>query len=312
MAKVTPIRMTGQPTVMHSAEDRSVNFVFANGQEARFVQRTDDYAIIYLSSHGGCDQACRFCHLTQTKQTEMVPATLDELIDQARSAMNHYRQMVDDKVIRPVKYFNINWMARGEPLLNEELRVHWNTLLNFLRSYAEARCEVKEVRCNFSTIMPEGSQLDYYLDAHHSSDLYPNIFYSLYSVEKEFRKRWLPKAMDPEAALWRLKRYQDLTGAGIILHWAFIEGENDSEESVSKIVDMLKGVDMKMRFNLVRYNPYSPAQGKEPSEAVLQARFNQIAAVMTVPGSRIVPRVGYDVKASCGMFIPLKEDKNEI
>jgi hypothetical protein len=51
-------------------------------------------------------------------------------------------------------------------------------------------------------------------------------------------------------------------------------------------------------------------QGKEPPEDVFVAYFQAITPGMKVPGSRIVPRVGFDVKASCGMFVEHK-DKNE-
>lgn len=87
--------------VLRSSEDRSVNFVRDAGDgglfEARFVARSDDYAIAYLSSHSGCRLACRFCHLTQTGQTGFMPASLWDLGGQLMRVLQH----MDEEGLRP-------------------------------------------------------------------------------------------------------------------------------------------------------------------------------------------------------------------
>lgn len=298
--------------VLKSEEDLSVNFVFDSGLEARYVRRPGtDYAIVYLSSHRGCNQACRMCHLTQTKQVEMTPTRTPEFIWQATKVLEHYDAEVFSGRQTPVKIIHFNWMARGEPLLNQELAKRWPSIVRALDSLCQA-VGVSHARYNFSTIFPrtEGREdhlLDYMRHRHEEGVQPPTIFYSLYSASPSFRKRWLPNALDPWSALHRLRLYQDATNTNIVLHWAFIEGENDSEKDVAAVCDLVRRTGVRARFNLVRYNPYSPAQGKEPSEEVLQARFQQLKAVMKIPGSRIVPRVGRDVAASCGQFINLHQ-----
>src|SRR5687767_10908171 len=64
--------------------DASVNFVRAADVgriEARYVRRTDDYVVVYLSSQTGCRQACRMCHLTATGQTKLRDPTHAELVE---------------------------------------------------------------------------------------------------------------------------------------------------------------------------------------------------------------------------------------
>src|SRR5690606_16645728 len=98
----------------------------------------------------------------------------------------------------------------------------------------------------------------------------PTIYYSIYSVDPAFRKKWLPASMNPMDALDQLKEYQSLTKKIIKIHFAFIEGENDSIESLQAMCNELDKRNLICEFNLVRYNPFSPEQGAESSEEVLQ------------------------------------------
>ena len=108
--------------------------------------------------------------------------------------------------------------------------------------------------------------------------------------------------MDPHEALWKLVDWQQKTGQLLTLHWSFIEGENDSLEVLEEIIKAILVRSLEVKFNLVRYNPYSPAQGREPSEEIVQRNFEYISSAFGNDQSRIVPRVGFDVSASCGMF----------
>lgn len=283
---------------LYSAEDASVNFVMPHQDggafEARYVRRVEDYFITYLSSHTGCNKACRVCHLTQTRQTMMTPASASDYELQALQVFRHYRELDDAQRV------NFNFMARGEPLANPAVLESWDDVRRPLQSLAEQHALISKY--NISTIMPEevADRSLYEI----FGDSGAQIYYSLYSMRESFRKRWLPKAINPHDALWKLVEWQQKTGQLVTLHWAFIEGENDSLDVLEEIIRAILVRSLDVKFNLVRYNPYSPAQGREPSEEVIQRNFDYLAEAFGNEKSRIVPRVGPDIYASCGQFIP--------
>lgn len=296
---------------LYSNDDASVNFIFDNSLEARYVRREDDYFIIYVSSHRGCDRACRFCWLTQSGQTDATSATITEMIEQIKVVRNYYSAQVAAGLQARAKVVHINFMARGELLLNEHIKGSgWMSLMKSIRQTL-ADAGLYDYKINISTIMPDVPEiypavgsltaLRYWL----GSKDHVSIYYSLYSLDEQFRKRWLPKAMEPSKALETLRAWQAVNPSyhKVVFHWALIEGENDSIDDANSIAELVNKIGLKTRFNLVRYNPYSSVQGKEPSEEVINNYFNAISSQMTLPGSRIVPRVGPDVFASCGMFI---------
>ncbi|UTC29762.1 methyltransferase [Bajunvirus bajun] len=293
--------------ILISGLDASVNFVrhLPGGRgafEARYVSRKDEYFIVYLSSHAGCDKACRMCHLTQMGQTDMTPATLEDYLSQARRVMMHYAELEHDGR-PPADYVNFNFMARGEPFANPIVLSAFPVLDNDLRQIA-ADAGIGRAQLNLSTIMPleiAGRDLKEIIGPNRRG---VNVYYSLYSMDKDFRKRWLPKAMDPMIALTMLAEWQ-MSGEGgeVVLHWPFIAGANDSEEDVEKIIRAVRMVGLKTRFNLVRYNPFSAAQGVESDGIIMRRNLRLLGDAFGDPRTQIVPRVGGDVKASCGMFV---------
>jgi adenine C2-methylase RlmN of 23S rRNA A2503 and tRNA A37 len=285
-------------TVHRSSQDASVNWdrpTEVGRIEARYVRRCSYYVVVYLSSQTGCNQGCRMCHLTATGQTRLRDVTHEEFLEQADVVLDHYRRETT-----PARSVHFNFMARGEPLANPALLEYADDLLGELGERAMALR--LRPRYLVSTIFPRdlGERLleDVFVRYH------PEIYYSLYSVREEFRRRWLPRALPSSEALDRLAAWQRSTYKICKIHYAFIAGENDSEADVHAICDALESRRLMVHVNIVRYNPHDPGRhGVEPPEEIIERNARIYQARLSYARVRVIPRVGWDVQASCGMFI---------
>lgn len=284
-------------TAYKSKLDASVNWDRAadiGRLEARYVRRCPDYFVVYLSSQTGCAQGCRMCHLTATGQTRLRDATFGEMIEQAKTVLDHYRREA-----QPARRVHFNFMARGEPLANRVFVADADGLLGELSRLAVALG--LRPRHLVSTIYPRAlgdRALEDVFVTHH-----PEIHYSIYSMSERFRRRWLPKALPAGEALDRLASWQRSTHKIVTLHHAYIAGENGAEGDVHAVCDAVEERGLMVHVNIVRYNPLDPSlHGVEPPEEVIQR--NAAIYRSRLPGARVgvIARVGYDVAASCGMF----------
>ncbi len=291
---------------LESKIDASANFVerhLTGFLESRYVSKVDDYFICYLSSHNGCNQGCRFCHLTTTRQTMFEEATFTQLQNQATEVMRHYLEAVAGGRPR-AKCVHVNFMARGEPLLNRVITGGggaFNDQSIFRTLHAQFGLPTK---FNISTIMPVNGPVDLTVAF---PMITPTIYYSMYSVTDYFRRKWLPAAMNVDSALTLLAEYQRFSKKILKIHYTFIRGENDDRQSVQRLCDALNDHKLHVEFNLVRYNPASLEQGEETPEDE-RWRLLQLIASQLNGKVKVIPRVGFDVKASCGMFMPRMEE----
>lgn len=291
--------------ILESEQDQSINFVNPTEDggaiESRYVRRTDDTVIIYLSSASGCKLACRFCHLTQTGQTMNSYTNPDGYLQQARDIFNYLAEY--DK-IKNASLVHFNFMARGDAVENPHFVHQTKNVILGLRDLALS-FNLKPL-FKISTIFPKSdmfgsdySQLKDWIHTTLNLDDGVEFYYSLYSLDYHFRKRWIPKAIDPEIVGDAFAG----TTEKIRLHHALIEGENLSTHDVTLIGEWLQRHRIKAKFNLVRYNPHSTSCGQEPPFALLEIYEKMIADLPNITKTQIISRVGCDVFASCGQFI---------
>jgi adenine C2-methylase RlmN of 23S rRNA A2503 and tRNA A37 len=311
---VSPAIPSEDYETLSSDLDASVNFIHRDERpgaiEARYVRRQERYFIVYLSSQTGCNKACRFCHLTQSGQTQGVDLNLQEYCSQAQQVFGHYDTLLTEGS-PSAETVHFNFMSRGEVFANPIIHSQADDLLDLLQTMAEGRN--LQPLYKFSTIMPvemKGVKLTDLFQRHR-----PDIYYSLYSTDEAWRKRWMPKALPSEEALKMLVEWQNETGLTPVLHWALIKAQNDTVETVEAIIQAISDKGLKADFNLVRYNPFSSNQGEASSEDQMTYVAQSLAQAFTDSRVQIVGRVGHDVKASCGMFVEgtnTKEKKAEI
>lgn len=285
----------------HSQLDQSVNFehVFEDHKgrlEARYVRRTDEYFIVYLSSQTGCKQACRMCWLTATGQNDSRDVTVEEYLQQAIEVLEYYANNKPQ-----AKRVHFNFMARGEPLANRIFLNNADQILRQLKELAESYGLIAKFL--ISTIFPEEFGDHYLREVFRDPDVYPELYYSVYALGDKFRRRWLPRAQSPRNAFSALKDWQLHTGKVPKIHYAFIENENDTLHDVKEIIDMIDGYELDVNWNIVRYNPPTGHWSREPSEKQIDYLHQYIQKRLPEARVKLIPRVGTDVQASCGTFL---------
>jgi len=82
-----------------------------------------------------------------------------------------------------------------------------------------------ETKMNISTIMPYTVQDRSLYNIFEDNPV--NLYYSMYSVNGDFKRKWMPNAIHYRKALDKLKEFQDLSPLNptITIHGAFIKGE---------------------------------------------------------------------------------------
>lgn len=275
--------------------DASVNFFRSHPdggmEEARFVQRVPERFIVYVSSMTGCDKACRFCHLTQTGQTMSTLLPREAILGQAVTVLNSVTAL-------SARTVHFNFMARGEPMSNPAVDARLFASLSAAADELGLASRIKlssiyplDFRARDPAVLTRGcpSPVDFY--------------YSLYSLDPDWRRRWIPKADAPEKAFAWLARFQGETGNRVILHWALIEGENDGDGHAEAAAEMARRHGLRFDFNLVRYNPANGKSREAAPERIESFVRRMRANIGDLGRVKVIPRVGMDVAASCGMFL---------
>lgn len=288
---------------LKSAIDQSVNFVmtgdFPGALECRYVRRSPDYFVAYLSSQSSCRQACRMCWLTATGQVDAQDVPLSLIMRQADTIMQHYESEPQ------VKTVHFSFMARGEPLASQVILEEGDTVVEFLNALGLSYG--LRPRTMLSTIMPRSLGDKSLLDIFQHAGQAVHLYYSIYSVDPAFRRKWLPNALPVSEALAKLVEWQKHTNKIVKLHWALIKGENDSATDFVQLAETVAEAGLRVDMNLVMFNPINEKMGEEAHES----RYAYAAQLLQkwLPEARIetIERVGQDVAGSCGMFTGAKK-----
>ena len=285
--------------------DGSINVVEKQSDggfiESRYVRRTQDTVILYVSSATGCALACRFCHLTQTKQTM---STYVDHIGYTEQISFLLSLLTDENKIGPATFVHINFMARGDALDNPILVSDCDAIFQSIRGV----CQIYGLTPKFklSTIFPKTMALtrsEYELKEwvkerlEQNSDL--EFYYSFYSTDPAFRKRWIPKGIDIDL----VGRLFEGTTNRVRIHHALIAEQNDNHWDAISIKHWLARHDIRAGVNIVRYNPFSSACGEEAPQSFIDEYCDFLNMSPLITSIQVVSKIGFSVKASCGMFV---------
>lgn len=277
-----------------STIDGSVNHVYPDGSEFRCVTRAD-HPTIYLSSHTWCGLGCTMCHLTAMSgaMTPLAPSTIATRGLRLVSALPRAART----------RINIAFMARGDVMAHP----HVTDVMEVADIVGRAsRADFYKV--TLSTVMPRmlltGTAAGTRLGERMVSMIgryRPTVYWSAYSPDKDTRRTIIPRGLDPITAVAALAEWQRQTDQLVVVHHALIRGVNDAEHHPRGLIDLIAAAGLHVRVNLVRFNPPPNSDMVEADDASYQTHCRIYADAGFK--CRVQPRVGFDVAASCGMFI---------
>lgn len=287
---------------------------FEDGNLDRKSPLTEDkckYTVI-VSSSLGCQLSCTFCHLTKTGKSFSALSSKEVTSNVLEAISEVYRL---DKSIGN-KYIKLCYMGEGEALLN--MGNTEESALTIIHEVIKAGYAVGLDGVDISTAMPRIPQKlilgvsnlneslkkeRYKLNPSNHNQTGRSavrLFYSLHHYDQVQRDLIIPNTHSIHKTLSLLNDVHSF-GINIVVHYMFMQGVNDSLESVCGLVDFINNHHefKNFEFRVLRYNSYSDDTESSKLPEIVKILGNELQ----VGKLKIQYSAGEEIKAACGMFI---------
>ncbi len=232
-----------------------------------------------ISTQVGCRMGCRFCLTAKMGFVRNLSAG-----EVALQVLRAVEALGERRSVR-----NLVFMGMGEPLDNLE-----NVLkaVEILVDPLGLDFSPRRITISTSGLVPEISRLGERLDV--------GLAISLHATSDEVRNRLMPinRRYPIHRLLEALRRYPLSPRRRITIEYLMLDGVNDAPEDAEKLVELLRGIPVKV--NLIPFNP-SPGIGFRPSPPhvvlAFQERLKHAGLTAIVRKSK-----GRDISAACGQL----------
>lgn len=293
-----------------SKQDHVVKYVFEKHDvtpfifEISYINKRDDRNIFCVPTQSMCHMGCKFCHTTDyIGKIPLKPIDIQTLVSSTIFALKDLNLENSDKT------FLMSFMGCGEPMENMA------SVYGTMQQIYGQRIFGKETKFAIATSLPRNNWIPLLEMAQHlanpvtkgynDQDIVPidtksiKLHFSLHYTTDEMRRKYMPKALEIEPALKILDTYQAITGGEVEIHYAMMNGINDTSEDLIRLYHMLK--DRNFKVKLLHYNKREALEA-EKSERNKISYFKTALESYNIPTTYYIPP-GLDIGASCGQFL---------
>lgn len=242
---------------------------------------------VCISTQVGCKMGCAFC--ASTKEGLIRNLTPAEMVNQIYNIENDLGRKIS----------NIVLMGSGEPLDNYD-----NTLkfIDIIHDEKGHNLSLRNITLSTCGVVPRIYDLA-------KKDLPITLSISLHSTFDDDRKKIMPIARkySINELMEACKYYVERTKRRITFEYTLINGVNDRDKDIEKMIQLLKG--MNCHVNLIPLNPIKEYSKDRPSRTNVE-RVKKILENNNIT-TTIRREMGSDISASCGQLRRSIEDNKK-
>lgn len=286
-----------------SAYDGSAKFLLRlnDGNQVEAVLMPEKHRItICISSQVGCRQACTFCHTGRMGllRNLSVAEIVGQIVRANRWLRQHPEWLDAQRLPARTRITNVVFMGMGEPLDNLDALI---PVVNILTDSLGIGLSLKRVAVSTAGHL---DGLKAFLEA------YPKgaVAFSLHATTNSERSRLMPinRRWSMEDVLGFLGEHYKVHNrhGWLLMQYTVIRGVNDSFEHAARLVELLRGLPVKL--NLIPLNEVAPSRFNSPDPKRLVEFRDHIHQA----GIRVMIRYskGQDIAAACGQLVTQQKE----
>lgn len=279
--------------IVKSDIDNTIKYVFYTKDkliiEYSYINKNDGKNIICVPCLTMCNVGCKFCFAK-----DLIGKIKSRNLDRTEITEGVEYIYNDLKLSDEPKTLLISYMGMGDPILN---------YINVLGSMKDIEVLYKDIYVRFAiaTSLPKSQYINFFLmtETINKYKLPVKLHISLHYTNDKSRREWMSNSLEIQPTINVMDFYKSLTGNPVEIHYALIDGINDTEEDAIRLTELInkKGFDVKFLY----YNEKENLPNKHSDFKQVEL-FAKHFKKYNIKHEYYIPP-GIFIGSSCGIFL---------